>query len=226
MNQFYVLKPEEGIRFGRKWSYADIVEPINSGNAERCPVCDKPVSMKRWLPPYRIHLSSAKPEKWGDFLWGAGFPLLVSAYFKEIYEREQLSGIVEFSSPIEIVRIGKRKTGDMPYPLPEYHLIHVPWGGANQDDLASGLTHEQPEMIKCYYCRGAVTWRKQERIVIEEGSWNGTDIFKPRNAPIQFMVSKRFKDIAESYKLKNLLLIPAEKYGYDERRWGLWYVHD
>ena len=111
--------------------------------------------------------------------------------------------------------------------MPFYYHINVPWGGANQDDQASGLVHERPQNVECNYCRVGVTWKKQERIIIEEGSWNGTDIFIPRNAPIAgFMVSERFKNIIGKYYLKNFQFIPAEKFAYNERRWGLWYIND
>jgi hypothetical protein len=155
---------------------------------------------------------------------GAGFPLIVSGRFKSIYEAEGLTGIAEFSSPVEVVRVGTRKTGDFPASLPDYHLIYVPWGGANQDDVASEVVHEQPENIDCTYCRIGASWRKQPGIILEEGSWDGSDIFRPRAAPVQFMVSERFKQVSEAYGLRNIWLIPSGKYGYDVHRPGLWYV--
>jgi len=224
MNNFYVIEPADGKMFGTKWAYADLIPPVNRGDSQYCPVCGGAVSGLRWLPPHRIKLSSAKPGKWGDFVWGAGFPLLVSSKFKEIYEREGLMGIEEFSATVEVVRMGTLKSGQFPIPPPTYHLIHILWGGANQDDIASGLTQEHPEVITCTFCRVGVTRRKQERVVIEEGSWNGNDIFKPRNAPVPFMVSEPFKQAVEDYKLTNIWIIPAEKFAYDERRPGLWYV--
>jgi len=226
MNNFYVIEPADGKMFGTKWAYADLIPPINRGDCQYCPVCGGAVSGLRWLPPHRIKLSSAKPGKWSDFVWGAGFPLLVSSKFKEIYEREGLSGIDEFSAPVEIVRTGTLKSGQFPSPPPTYHLIHILWGGANQNDVASGLTHEHPEVITCAFCRVGVTRRKQERVVIEDGSWNRNDIFKPRNAPVSFMVSECFKQVVENYGLTNIWLISANKYAYDERRPGLWYVKD
>ena len=226
MKVFYVLKPEEGIRFGRKWAYAEPLKPKNMGESQKCPVCGRAVSSLIWLPPHNIKLSSAKPEKWGDFVWGAGFPLLVSSKFKEVYEREGLSGIADFSPPVEVVRMGTLKLGQFHNSLPIYHLIHVLWGGANQDDAASGLIYEPPEKINCAFCRSSPSWRKQDRIVIEEGSWDGSDIFIPRNAPIQFMVSERFIHIADKYKFKNTWFIPAEKYGYNERDHRLWFVNE
>lgn len=224
MNKFYVIEPSDGKMFGKKWAYADLIDPVNTGDSQKCPVCGQAVSLLKWLPPHRIKLSSAKPEKWGDFVWGAGFPLLVSGKFKEIYEREGLTGIVDFSQPVEVVRVGTLKSGQFPTDPPDYYLIDVLWGGANQDDLASGLTLGIHELIACVFCRGGFAWKKQERVAIEEGSWNGDDIFKPRNAPVPFMVSERLKLNVEKNQLTNIWFIPAERYAYDEHRPGLWFV--
>jgi hypothetical protein len=227
MNNFYVIKPGDRIIFGRNWAYADTVEPINRGDCEYCPVCGQPVTMLKWLPPYRIKLSSANPNKWGDFLWGADFPLIVSARFKVIYENEDLSGIKEFSPSVEIVRVGNRKSGNFPINPPVYHLIDVPWDGANQDDVASEVEGFGPITEYCsYHQRRGYLFKKQNKIVIEDGSWKGGDIFKPRGAPVQFMVSERFKQIADTYQLKNLLLIPADKYAYDDNLPTPWYIRD
>ena len=226
MNHFYVLEPEKGKLFGIQWAYADLIAPVNRGEYDRCPACGGAVSGLRWIEPRRVKLSSAKPEKWGDFIWGAGFPLIVSERFKTVYEAERLTGIAEFSLPVEVTRVGTRKKGDFPALLPDYHLVSVPWGGANQDDVASEVVHEKPEKIVCAYCRLGVSWRKQPRIIIEENTWDGSDIFRPRGAPIQFMVSERFKEVAEAHSFKNIWLIPSEKYGYDVRRPGLWYIHE
>jgi len=221
--KFYVLEPERGELFGTKWAYADKVDPvvISEKAEDYCPVCGRPVGMLKWLPPYRVKLSSAKPERWGDFVWGAGFTLMVSERFKQIYEREELKGIKRFE-PVEIVRVGTRKTGDLPPGLPTYYLIEIVWGGANRDDIASKIVWKREPT--CSYCRIDGYKIKFEGIVIEEGSWTGVDIFKARGAPGQILVSERFKEVVEKYGLKNVWLIPAEKYGWEEGRPGLWYV--
>jgi len=223
MSGFYVLEPEEGMLFGRKWAYADLVDPVNYGEPPRCPVCGGPVGSREWLPPHRIKLSSAKPERWGDFVWGAGFPLLVSERFCDVYESEGLTGVTRFHSAAEIVRAGARRAADLTVPLPVYRLVDIVWNGANQDDAASGTVTERA--VSCPYCRvgGGEHW--QDRIVIEEGSWTGADIFTPRGAPASIMVSERFREVAERHRLKNLWLVPAGQYGYDVRRPGLWYVN-
>ena len=221
--KFYALKPEEGIRFGTRWAYADQVDPVLRGESEKCPVCGGAVGGRRWLPPHRVKLSSAKPEKWGDFVWGAGFLLIVSERFKELYERERLTGIRVFS-PVEVVRVGKRKSGDLPPGLPVYYLIEIVWGGANQDDIASRVVWEKEPT--CSYCRAGGHLIKREGIILEEGSWSGVDIFRARGAAGVILVSERFKEVVERYGLKNAWFIPAEKFAWDERRPGLWYILD
>jgi hypothetical protein len=221
---FYVLEPDGGICFGTKWAYADQVDPVRFGEGDKCTVCGGPIGGRRWLPPHRIKLSSAKPEKWGDILWGAGFLLMVSDRFKTIYEAEGLTGITVFHPPAEIVRVGRKKTGDLPPSLPQYHLIEIVWNGANQDDVASEVVRGKP--VKCSYCRVGGNPKRQQRIAIEQESWTGMDIFTPRGAPVGVVVSERFKRAAEVRKLRNVWLIPSEKYAYDQRRPGLWYVRE
>ena len=221
---FHVLEPDGGLLFGTKWAYADQMDPVRFGKGDKCPVCGGAIGGRRWLPPHRIKLSSAKPEKWGDFLWGAGFLLMVSDRFKRIYETEGLTGITVLHPPAEVLRVGSKKTGDLPPSLPQYHLIEIVWNGANQDDAVSEVMRERS--VKCTYCRVGGFPRRQQRITIEQESWAGDDIFTPRGAPARIMVSERFKQIAEVHKLKNVWLIPSEEYAYDEHRPGLWYVRE
>jgi hypothetical protein len=221
---FYVLEPVGGILFGTKWAYADQVDPVHRGNGKTCPVCGSPVGGRSWLPPHRVKLSTAKWEKWGDFVWGAGFLLMVSDRFRAAYEAEGLTGITVFHPAAEIVRVGNKKAGDLPPSLPEYHLIEVVWDGANQDDVASEVVRERS--VVCSYCRVGGFPRRQQGIVIEQGSWTGADIFTPRGAPIEIMVTERFKQVAEAHQLKNAWFIPSERYAYDDHRRGLWYVRE
>lgn len=227
MEKFYVIE-SDGLRFGTRWAYGDDIPPINLNDCQYCPVCGQPVTSLKWLPPYRVKLSSADPEKWGDLLWGSGFALMVSAKFKGIYEKEGLTGIKEFSQPAEIVRVGKLKTGIFPTMPPDYYLIDVPWDGANQDDIASEVEWYGPprEQFCPYHNRGHYLFRKQKRIVIEAGSWKGDDIFKARQAPAPFIATEHFKQIVDKYRLKNLLLIPADKYGYDDNHSIPWFIQE
>lgn len=225
MSIFYVLEPIGGIFFGTLWSYAEKINPINLEDSDNCPVCGIAVSFKKWLPPYRVKLSSAKPEKWGDFLWVGGTSLAVSSHFKDIYKKNKLTGIEAFNGPLEIVRIGKRKSGDFDIPAPTYYLIKVHWGGANQDLTASNVTYVRSDNIKCSYCSIGGEGRKQDQIIIEEESWNKKDIFRPRGGLALYMVSQKFKDVVDIHHITNAWLIQADKYGFDSYRPGKFYVH-
>jgi hypothetical protein len=224
MTGFFVLEPVENY-FGTKWAYGEEVDPVNLGEVDWCPVCGGVISLKPWLPPYRAKLSTAKPEKWGDFLWVGGTSLAVSARFREIYDKEEMRGIESFSGPIDIVRYGTRKAGDFPVTRPEYFVIRVPWGGANQDDVASGVNRQNPEVIKCQYCRTGWSKHTQPRIVIEEGSWDGGDIFRARGTPTRYMVSAKFQAVCEKHRVTNVWLILDQEYAYDESHSLNWYVN-
>lgn len=212
---FYVLEPEGGL-FGTKWAYATVAEPrVYEDVGQRCPVCQKTVGPLEWLPPHRIALSSAKSEKWGDFLWGAGLgDLIVSARFKTICEAEGLIGIRRFYLPVEIVRVGKKRKGDLPVTLPIYHSVQIERLGPELDEEASGIVRER---LDCAYChRGHFT--RWERVVIKTSTWSGEDVFFPRGLPGTLVVSERFKRVSEIHRFTNVWLIPAEKYAYDEHR--------
>jgi hypothetical protein len=222
MMGYYVLQPDDGDLFGTRWAYADQVDPVLRARGNRCPVCGDPVGGRRWLPPHRIKLSSAKPEKWGDLLWGAGFRLMVSARFKRVYQSEGLTGIA-FHPPAEIVRVGRRKTGDIPADLPAYHLVEVMWNGANLDDVASGTVRKKKRR-KCEFCRGAAL--SFDQVALDESSWTGADVFEARGLYGEIVVTQRFKLMVEKHEMKNAWLIPAKRYAYDEHRPGLWYVRE
>jgi hypothetical protein len=223
MNNFYVLKPGQGELFGTKWAYGEQAEPteIGSSAAFSCPICGAQMGMLRWLPPHYLKLSSAKPEKWGDFLWGTVFPMMVSSRFKALYEVEKLSGITKFYPPATIVRVGRKKTGDLPPDLPVYHLVEIVWNGANLDDELSRVVRKR---VTCEYDRGAV--EVVEEIVLEAGSWTGADIFEARGLPGRILVSDRVRRVVEQHNLTNVLLIPIEKYAYNEHRPGGWYIRE
>jgi len=225
MDQFFVLEPAEGHESGEQWATADPLEPIHLGGRQKCPICGQNVSDYQWLPPQRVHLSRAKAAKWGDFIWVNASSLMVSARFKHIYLEEGLTGISRFSPPVEIVRVGSWKPGQFPATAPEYHLAQVLWGGANLDDSASGLVFDHPQTVRCSYCRTSSSGRHLERIVLEPGSWNGRDIFIPRNAAFALMVSEKFRQAALDHQLTNAMFIPAAQYAYDSSRWGKWYVN-
>ncbi len=225
MDNFYVLKSDDGESSAVQWATASPVDFHVLGDGQRCPICGSPVTRRPWLPPHLIKLSKFKPAKWPDFLWCSDESLLLSQRAKQVYSAEGLSGIFSFSPPVTIVRMGTYKEGQFPHSPPLYHLIDILWGGADQDDRASGLVLDNPQTVKCTYCRTGHTRRKQDRIVLVPGSWKGQDLFIPRNSPVPFLVSEKFKQAAEAAGLTNVRFIPAESYAFDDNRASKWFVN-
>jgi len=184
-------------------------EPVRRGEGAFCEACHKPVGPLPWLPPYRaeIHLSG---REFGDIAFGAGYSVLVSDRFREAYEGAGLTGLDQFCC-VEVVRIsGRRRSGKEP---PVYYKTDVRRGRAYVDDELSGIARERP--LSCLACRREPLYRV-ERVVIAEGSWGGEDIFVARGLPGRYIVSERFKSVAEANELRNVVLIPAEQYHYAE----------
>ena len=136
---------------------------------------------------------------------------MVSARFKAIYEAQGMKGVTTFHPAATIVKLGNQKKGTLPAQLPIYHLIEVAWNAANLDDVASKVVRKGNG---CDFCRGAL--RKYDGIFLEKESWDGSDIFKARGLPRVILISERFKQLAEAHNLKQILLIPAEDYIYNE----------
>lgn len=216
--RFYVLEAFEAQIFHQRWAYALLEEPKNYGEALHCPICGGPMSMLRWLPPYCIYLSSADPHKWGDFVWGAGIDVpLVSARFKEAYERTSLRGILDFRGPVEIVRIGKRRRGDLPVVLPTYYIADIERMGPAINPDAEERIYKSGTQIPCRFClvtRGGYLLRR-ERTVVDTDTWQGEDIFFARGWGSQPIASERFKGFVEQNRFTNVWLIPTEYYAYD-----------
>jgi len=214
--KFFVLRPAEGQLFGTKWAYGVGAEPkVTKDIGPRCPVCGQAVGPLVWVPPHRLEVSSAKPEKWGDFLWGAWLSApMVSARFKAIYEAEALIGVRCHSPSVQIVRVGRKKRGDLPLNPPTYHVIEIERLGPELDEDASGMTRTH---LECPYChRGDA--KRWTGVVIKLGSWSGEDIFFPRGLPGTCVTSERFRQIVESRGLTNARFVPADRYAYDVHR--------
>ena len=221
MSQFYVLKPSKGELFGPTWAYGEKMDPalISDHTTHTCPVCHARLGMREWLPPHYLKVSSRKPEKWGDFLWGTVFPFMVSERFQTIYQAENLTGITKFYEPAVIKSIGRGKREISS--LPSYSLVKVLWGGANLDDDKSGVIRKEE---KCMYHRGDI--RSIEQIILETDTWQKADIFEARGLPGLRIASEKFKEVAEKYDLTNIWFIPVEKYDYEGYLPGRWYIRD
>ncbi len=111
---FYVIDKK---RFISKFAYADVAEPQNLGAPDYCTSCNTPISLKKWLPPYKVVFE--KPV-YGDFTYGSYTEMLVSERFMESYNETNLKWILAFY-PVEICKV-KRKKSKNSEPPPYYKI--------------------------------------------------------------------------------------------------------
>jgi len=182
---------------------------FNQTDPTYCPVCGDPVSMLRWLPPFRVILE-VFGEEFGDFAFmGGSDDFLVSQRFREVYFQSGLTGLLGFD-PVDVIRVeshGKGLSGP-----PKYFCVRPHYGETELDLAASGFEWEdQPTCSRCFTA-DVVRWK---RLVIKSSSWTGEDIFCPRGLSSAILVSMRFKEACERNGVKNAVFIPAEESGYD-----------
>jgi hypothetical protein len=165
--------------------------------------------MLKWLPPYRASLKLYGKE-FGDFVFGThGEDFLVSEVFADIFRHHRLKGLTGFQS-VEITKVHSRRR-KLPT-TPRYSRVAVAYGPAALDLNASHMEWFEPPT--CMECRSSLIIRWQ-RVVIEEGTWTGEDIFAPRGLSGTWVVTPRFKSLCEEYQIKNAKFIPAEEHGHD-----------
>jgi hypothetical protein len=209
MEELFVLRPVGG-RFGRKFAYAEQVDPVLLGDSRDqgvCPCCGDGLGMLPWLPPHRIALSSSR---YPDFLWGGGFFLLVSQRFRELYETSDLAGITRFDPPAEVVRVGAKSPLELRTHPPTYFNVWYERSGGNLDDRQSRA--RRPKVL-CNCCRQDLT--AIERVVLKPSTWAGYDLFAALGLPGHILVTERFRKNILEHTLCGAEMIPAGEYHFD-----------
>jgi hypothetical protein len=163
------------------------------------------------IPPYRVRL-----ETWGvDFgdlvFWMSDF--LVSKRFRDSYLASALTNIGDFEN-VEVLSC--RKYRKLRGELPSYYRAMPKIGSARIDPEASEIEWGDGKQPECNVClSGAGVIKRWKRIVIDESSWNGDDVFYPFGLTGSLVVTKRFADWALKYDFKNLVLEDAEASSHD-----------
>jgi hypothetical protein len=213
MTFFVLSKPEpltaEDLRGG---TCAVKEAGFNTGPALRCPVCNRFLSMLRWLPPYRIELETWGAE-YGDFA-EVGEELIVSERFADAFQRSDLKGLGKFEE-IEINKVTNRGA-KLPQSPPRYFKTEVTHSPTTVDQLASGYVWSDNSRI-CPCCLFD-TLKRFARIVIKPESWNGDDIFFPRGGT-RLMVSERFKSFCEKHAFLGVVFNSSDQESYEYFPW-------
>lgn len=190
-------------------------EPVNLERAARCPRCDGVIGMKTWLPPYRCELE-LHGQALGDFVRGPGDQVLISEKMAEAFQAEGLTGLLGFH-PVEISRVLKRRRRMEPGAMPRYLVVAPCFGRGAVDEAHSLLRRKEP--MTCPECR-YTGMDSINGFVLEPGTWQGEDVFRPRGIPGCIVVSERFAQFVQRHGFTNIKLIPTEDYIWDPLHLG------
>ena len=181
----------------------------NFGPAQRCPQCGDIIGALSWEPPYQGDLELYGKD-FGDVLKGPG-GLLLTERFAEDFKAEGLTGLSGFH-PVEVTRVRRKRRGPKPGPPPAYHFVTPAYGHAALDMERSRILSKKP--MACTWCR-YVGPDAIDGLTLEEGTWKGEDVFRPRGMWGVIMVSERFKRFAEKHAMSHMAMVPIEQYVKD-----------
>ena len=177
------------------------------GTPASCHVCGMPIGMIPLVPPIRVELT-VWGSRFGDVVFGPGHELLVTQNFWHCFSRSGLRGLIHIDRA-EITRLKARS--QLQDALPTYECCRVVHGTAAIDECASRLIRIPPGW-QCEECRRGGVVKSLERIVLEQATWGGEDLFRARGLRGEILASERFKRFCDDMGFQNCNLIPAESY--------------
>lgn len=210
--RFFVLEKLRGGHHDTEFGTDD----LDTGPAMICPHCGNHVGLLTWLPPYRGELELYGKD-YGDLMHAPCGGLLISERFAEAFKAEGLTGLSGFH-PVEITRVLRKRRGLKPGPPPRYLFAMPAYGNPALDRERSRILSKKPP--ECTWCLNVGT-DAIDGLVLEEGTWKGEDVFRPRGMWGVIIVSERFMRFAEKQAMSHLTLVPMEKYVWDP--FGLYY---
>jgi hypothetical protein len=190
----------------------------NFGPAPRCPQCDLATGALSWQPPYQGELELYGKD-YGDLLKGPCDGLLVTERFAGDFKAEGLTGLSGFH-PVEVMRVRRKRRGPKPGPPPGYLFVMPAYGNPAVDMERSRIWGKRP--LNCTECR-YVGPDAVDGFTLEEGTWKGEDVFRPRGLSGTVVVSERFMRFAEKHAMSHMAMVPIEKYVWDPL--GRYYPH-
>lgn len=194
--------------------YYDVPDDAAVGPAPTCACCGEYIGSLTWLPPYEVELECQGSE-YGDVVFGpSNREFLVSGKFQSAFDRSGLRGLIGFD-PVRVCRATRH--GRIKGEIPQYYHVEVETTRAAVDQRQSGEVWEVAPT--CDECRlNGRNFKRAERIVIEEGSWSGEDIFRPRGGG-PYVVTARFRDVCQSHDITNVTFVAIERYWTDQCPW-------
>jgi len=180
------------------------------GPALRCPHCGGFVSALTWQPPFQGELE-LHGKAFGDLIKCSGDDLLVSEHFAAAFTAEGLTGLNGFH-PVEILRVRRRHRKTQQGAPPRYLAVTAAYGKPALDLGRSRLHTSAP--VTCGWCRETGV-DAIDGLALEEGTWSGEDVFRPRGLSGIILVSERFMRFAQRHACSHFSFIPIDKYVWD-----------
>lgn len=188
-------------------------EGSETGGFPTCSNCGYPAALREWLPPYRVEI-----ETWGRHFgdWAPrGDNLVVSERFKRIFQENSLQGLSGFD-PIHVVRFLHRRKKPSE-PAPHYFRASVIHSPTTVDQEASGYVWGN-KAERCPVCLRGGDVKRYARIVVDEATWNGDDVFWPRGGPC-VLVSERLKSLCEANEIRGMTFRDPLLQSYNYKPW-------
>lgn len=188
-----------------KWCEAWAVDRIN-GDAIKCPLCGRPVSMRRWEAPRKMRLTNTHyPDRLTDWLME---PLVVSERFMKAFQEARLTGILSFSE-IEVVNSTSQNRKQKP--APRYFWTEICYSESVRVDAQKTVLYGQKYDWSCTLCNPfGSTCDRIERLVLDTGRWDGTDVFRVYS--VGTVCSQRFFNLVADGCFTNFNLVPISEY--------------
>jgi hypothetical protein len=212
-HKFYLLTIGMFAQYKYAW-YEPYGKAFYSNESPKCPKCGSAVGGRIWQPPYDVILK--QPRHIGDFIDGpGGCNFLVTEKVLAIYDNEKLSGI-ETRIPITVKRMGTTKNAKELIP-PRITGIYITHSLTQEKWDEMGIIWQTPPINDfCQLCgpasgnkRGGAIRRSRERIVINDNTWQGEDIFYSINGS-GIILSEKAALLFKDNKLTNISIIPCE----------------
>ena len=168
MSEFYRIDLHNF--YNKNFAYCEPTDDATySHPTPKCPACGSAIGPLHWDEPRKVIFS--KP-KYGDLVYGLKF--LVSEKFKDLYEKSDLKGILEFI-PVEIVKV--RYLKQLSAEIPKYYNVRLIYSFARVDIKKSSISGHIIERF-CSLCEPFGTTKDVIRgIYIDDTNWGNEDIF-------------------------------------------------
>ena len=164
----------------------------------KCPNCGTDLAGRIPLPPHRYRF--IRRDEPGDLLTDM-LDFAVSKRFARAFNESGLSGLSFSDAPVEL--LGSQLEYYMAFPECTLTLL---------DEIASGIVIKN--VRGCDKCR-VLSSRKVGRIVINEETWQGEDVFMCGNLFSVILVTQRFVDFVAENQFTNFYFIQQSQYHED-----------